>query len=67
MPLLLAFYCIIGGNQRLPDRHADLYKKVINRMLTGGWRGSGNRDPEWDPGLWGCSLCHVTLGFHNRC
>jgi hypothetical protein len=39
VPLLLSFYCIIGGDQPLPARHAELYKRVINRMLTGRWRG----------------------------
>ena len=46
MPLILAFYCIVGGDQLLPSRRADLYAKVIRRMLTGRWRGSG----DWRPG-----------------
>ena len=49
VPLLLTFYCILGGNQPLPDRRAELYAQVIRRMLTGRWRGSSNWDPEWDP------------------
>jgi len=48
VPLLLAFYCIVGGDRPLPRCRADLYAKVIRRVLTGRWRG-GNRDPEWDP------------------
>ena len=48
MPLILAFYCIVGGDQPLPGRRADLYAKVIRRMLTGRWRGSGDRDPDPD-------------------
>ena len=48
VPLVLAFYCIIGGDQPLPDRRAELYAKVIRRMLTGRWRGGGNRDPDPD-------------------
>ena len=48
VPLILAFYCIIGGDQPLPGRRADLYAKVIRRMLTGRWRGSGDRDPDSD-------------------
>ena len=44
VPLILAFYCIVGGDQPLPSRRADLYAKVIRRMLTGRWRGSGDRD-----------------------
>jgi NACHT domain len=49
VPLLLTFYCIIGGNHPLPERHTVLYAKVIRRMLTGRWRGGNGRDPEWDP------------------
>ena len=45
VPLILAFYCIIGGDQPLPGRRADLYAKVIRRMLTGRWRGSGDQRP----------------------
>jgi hypothetical protein len=45
VPLVLTFYCIIGGDAPLPDRRADLYAKVIRRMLTGRWRGGGDRDP----------------------
>jgi hypothetical protein len=56
VPLLLSFYCIIGGDQSLPVRRAELYRRVINRMLTGQWRGSGYRDPEWDP-----ETCQETL------
>ena len=48
MPLILAFYCIVGGDQPLPGRRADLYDKVIRRMLTGRWRGSGDRDLDPD-------------------
>lgn len=48
VPLILAFYCIVGGDQPLPVGRADLYAKVIRRMLTGLWRGGG-RDP--DPGV----------------
>ena len=46
VPLLLAFYCIIGGDQPLPYRHAELYKRLINRMLTGRWRGSDIGDTD---------------------
>jgi len=48
MPLILAFYCIVGGDQPLPSRRSGLYAKVIRRMLTGRWRDSGNRDPDPD-------------------
>jgi hypothetical protein len=32
----------------LPGRRTELYAKVIRRMLTGRWRGSGDRDPDPD-------------------
>jgi hypothetical protein len=48
VPLILAFCCIIGGGQALPARRADLYAKVIRRILTGRWRGSGDRDADPD-------------------
>ena len=40
VPLILAFYCILGGDQQLPYFRRDLYAKVISCMLTGRWRGS---------------------------
>ena len=46
MPLILAFYCIVGGGEPLPEFRRDLYTKVLNRMLTGRWRGSGDRQPD---------------------
>ena len=48
MPLILAFYCIVGGGQRLPDLRRDLYTRVLRRMLTGRWRGSGDRKVDAD-------------------
>jgi hypothetical protein len=48
VPLILAFYCIVGGDQPLPARRTDLYAKVIRRMLTGLWRDSSDRDPDPD-------------------
>jgi NACHT domain len=42
VPLILAFYCIIGGSESLPEFGRDLYAKVIRRMLTGHWRGAGD-------------------------
>ena len=48
VPMMLAFYCIVGGDQPLPDSRADLYRKVIRRMLTGLWRGSGDQDSDPD-------------------
>ena len=46
VPLILAFYCIISGDEPLPARRADLYAKVIRRMLAGRWRGSSGSDPD---------------------
>ena len=40
VPLMLAFYCILGGDGPLPDRRAVLYTSVVRRMLTGRWHGS---------------------------
>jgi hypothetical protein len=48
MPLILAFYCLIGDGQPLPERHGDLYARVIRRMLSGRWRDSRYRDPDGD-------------------
>ncbi len=48
VPLILAFYCIIGGRQPLPDSSTDLHAKVIKRMLTGCWRGSGDLPSDRD-------------------
>jgi hypothetical protein len=48
VPLILAFYCIIGGDQPLPEFRRDLYTKLLNRMLTGRWRGSSGRHPDVD-------------------
>jgi NACHT domain len=46
IPLVLAFYCIIGGQVPLPARTPELYDKVVSRMLTGRWRGSSQPPPE---------------------
>ena len=43
VPLILAFYCIIGGKEPLPEFRRDLYARVLTRMLTGRWRDSNNR------------------------
>jgi hypothetical protein len=48
VPLVLAFYCIVGGHDPLPIFRRDLYIKVVNRMLTGRWRGSDDRRPDVD-------------------
>lgn len=44
VPLILAFFCVLGGEAPLPGRRSDLYAKVIRRMLTGSWRTSGNQN-----------------------
>ena len=48
VPLILAFYCIVGGTGPLPGFRRDLYTKVLNRMLTGRWRGDDDRQPDAD-------------------
>ena len=48
VPLILAFYCIIGGTGPLPGFRRDLYTKVLNRMLTGRWRDDDDRQPDVD-------------------
>ncbi|MGH3280202.1 MAG: NACHT domain-containing protein, partial [Trebonia sp.] len=40
VPLILAFFCILSADESLPENRADLYAKVIRRMLTGHWRGA---------------------------
>jgi hypothetical protein len=42
VPLLLAFYCIIGGDQALPETRRELYARVLSRLLTGRWRRGGD-------------------------
>ena len=46
VPLMLAFYCIVGGTGPLPGFRRDLYTRVLNRMLTGRWRDD---DPDRQP------------------
>jgi NACHT domain-containing protein len=48
VPLILAFYCIIGGNEPLPVFRRDLYTRALNRILTGRWRDSGDRSCDLD-------------------
>jgi hypothetical protein len=47
VPLILAFYCILGG-QSLPEFRHKLYEQVINRMLRAPWRPGTGEPP--DPG-----------------
>jgi len=44
VPLITAFYCIVGGDKPLPDFRHDLYARVLRRMLTGRWRDRGDRE-----------------------
>ena len=46
VPLILAFYCIVGGDGPLPEFRRDLYARVLRRMLTGRWRDGADRDPD---------------------
>jgi nucleoside-triphosphatase THEP1 len=48
VPLILAFYCILGGQARLPEFRRDVHALVLRRIVTGRWRGSGEPPP--DPG-----------------
>ena len=48
MPLILAFYCIVGGSGPLPEFRRDLYARVLRRVLTGRWRGDDDREPDTD-------------------
>jgi hypothetical protein len=48
VPLILAFYCIIGGDQPLPATRRDLYPLVLRRILTGLWRGNDRDRPNAD-------------------
>jgi hypothetical protein len=48
VPLVLAFYCIVGGHESLPDFRRDLYDRVLSRLLTGRWRGDEDRHPDVD-------------------
>jgi hypothetical protein len=54
VPLILTFYCIIGGGRPLPERRTDLYATVVRRILSGRWRGYSNPGP--DP-----EVCITTL------
>ena len=54
VPLILAFYCILGGQQPLPDFRHKLYTQIINRMLHSPWR-PGSAPPT------GLDDCRATL------
>ena len=46
VPLILAFYCILGSSEPLPEFRRDLYIKVLNRLLTGRWRDDDDCQPD---------------------
>jgi hypothetical protein len=48
VPLILAFYCIVGGGTPLPEFRRDLYASVLRRLLTGRWRGNYDHQPDVD-------------------
>ena len=48
VPLILAFYCIVGGGGSLPVFRHELFAKVLNRMLLGRWRDDDDRQPDAD-------------------
>jgi hypothetical protein len=69
VPLILAFYCIIGGDAALPQFRHELYAKVLNRMLTGRWRGAEEGEPDVSGCLrtlrswaWSAASSHPTSG-----
>jgi NACHT domain len=41
LPLILTFYCLVSGDQQLPQFRRELYDRVLKRILTGRWRGRG--------------------------
>jgi len=46
VPLILAFYCIIGADEPLSGFRRDIYARVLNRIITGRWRHGGIRQPD---------------------
>jgi hypothetical protein len=37
VPLILTFFCILGGSKPLPEFRTDLYRTLLRRMLDGYW------------------------------
>jgi len=70
VPLILAFYCILAGaGGPLPEFRHDLYARVLNRMLTGRWRASGDSSPDLGTSLqtlrtwaWSAAATHPVSG-----
>ena len=49
VPLILAFYCIVGSTGPLPEFRRAPYTRVLNRTLTGRWRDDAEaRQPDAD-------------------
>jgi hypothetical protein len=46
VPLILAFYCIIGAGEQLPGFRRDISARVLNRIVTGRWRYGEHRQPD---------------------
>jgi hypothetical protein len=48
VPLILAFYCILGADQLLPEFRHKLHEQIVNRMLRSPWHPSSGsvRDVE---------------------
>jgi hypothetical protein len=70
VPLILAFYCIVGGGQPLPEFTRDLHARVIRRMLTGRWRGDHHSSPDVEACMqtlrawaWSGAMCHPVSGI----
>lgn len=42
VPLILTFYCIIGGDRPLPKTRHKVHELVLWRLLSGLWRHSGS-------------------------
>ena len=51
VPLILAFYCIIGGNEALPELRHEVFSRVLRLMLAGRWRGGGLSRPRLEVAL----------------
>jgi hypothetical protein len=48
VPLILAFYCIVGSSGPLPEFRRQLYPRVLSRILTGRWRNDDDGEPDLD-------------------
>ncbi|MGH3403624.1 MAG: NACHT domain-containing protein [Streptosporangiaceae bacterium] len=42
VPLILTFYCIIGGEEPLPETRHTVHELVLWRLLSGVWRQGGD-------------------------